>query len=223
MDEHLLQSINAVLGAVRRENGRETLGAKAIRTRELLLKAAADEFREKGYLATSTLEIAERAGVSLATFYQYFTDLSGIVAVLTGEHAIEMLKAHVDEWDPRGGQENLRRMVSVYVRGYLDNAEFYRLYEEAIAVDPRIAGIRRDLWAAYRRRIERSLRLGVEAGAVRDDLPLTEVARTLTHLIDRHCHDIAVRNPGRDGPSADAAIDLVTALWADCVRLAEPV
>lgn len=220
--DHLPQSINAVLRAVRRENGRETLGAKAIRTRQQLLEAATEEFREKGYLATSTLDIAERAGVSLATFYQYFADLSGIVAVLTGEHTIAMLEAHVDDWDPRTGRDGVRRMVSVFVHGYLEAAEFYRLYEEATALDPRIASIRRDFWAAYKRRIEKSLRSGVEAGVVRDDLPLTEVARTLTHLMYWYCHDIALRNPRPKGPSADDAVELLTTLWADSIRLVEP-
>jgi AcrR family transcriptional regulator len=221
-DDHLPQSINAVLRAVRRENGRETLGAKAIRTRQQLLEAATEEFREKGYLATSTLDIAERAGVSLATFYQYFADLSGIVAVLTGEHTIAMLEAHVDDWDPRTGRDGVRRIVSVFVNQYLESAEFYRLYEEATALDPRIASIRRDFWAAYKRRIVKSLRVGVEAGVIRDDLPLTEVARTLTHLLYWYCHDIALRNPSPQGPDANEAIELLTTLWADCLRLEEP-
>jgi AcrR family transcriptional regulator len=224
VDDHLPQSINAVLRAVRRENGRETLGAKAIRTRQQLLEAAAEEFREKGYLATTTQAIAERAGVSLATFYQYFADLSGIVAVLTGEHTIAMLEAHVDEWDPRTGREGVRRMVSAFVRGYLDSAEFYKLYEEATALDPRIASIRRDFWAAYKRRIEQSLRVGVTAGVLRDDLPLPEIARSLTHLMYWYCHDIALRSssPVRSGPDADEAIELLTTLWADSIRLVEP-
>jgi AcrR family transcriptional regulator len=229
-DDHLPQSINAVLRAVRRENGEQPLGSKAIRTRQLLLEAAVEEFREKGYQGTSTLAIAERAGVSLATFYQYFADLSGIVAVLTGEHAIAMLEAHVDDWDPRTGREGVRRMVSAFVRSYLDSAAFYRLYEEATALDPRIASIRRDFWAAYKRRIEKSLRVGVEAGVVRDDLPLAEVARTLTHLMYWYCHDIALRDPARSGrggpsgsgPEADQAIETLTTLWSESIRLAEP-
>ena len=38
--------------------------------------------------------------MSLGAFYQYFSDLNGIVMVLAGDHIIELLSQHVDEWDP---------------------------------------------------------------------------------------------------------------------------
>ena len=208
--------------AVRRGGGREApLGAKASRTRQGLLDAAREVFTEQGFLATTTADIAARAQTSLATFYQYFPDLSGIVAVLAREQVTAMIDQHVDDWDPRTGRLGLRRLVSAFVRGYTGNVDFYRLWEQVTAVDPKIAELRRVFWAAYKGRIEASLRAGVEAGVVRDDLPPAEMARALTYLLERYCVDLMIGDPPTRTPDVDDTIDLLTELWADALRLVE--
>lgn len=220
--DRLRESIEAVQRAVRRQNGEHVpLGAKAVRTRQSLLAAAQQTFAERGYVGASVSDIAERAGVSIATFYQYFADLTGVVAVLAGERIVRMLDEHVDDWDATTGRIGLRRLVSVFVTGYLADPDFYRLWEQASAVDPRIAGIRRQFWAAYKRRIEDSLTHGVAAGRVRSDLPAAEMARALVYLLERYCYDVAIADPPTHRPSADDVTDLLTSLWADAVRLEE--
>ena len=101
--ERLLASIEGVRRAVRRQNGaeREDLGPKAERTRARLIAAAREVFAERDYFSANPADIAARAGVSIGTFYQYFSDLSAIVLVLAGERIIDMLSARVDEWDPQ--------------------------------------------------------------------------------------------------------------------------
>jgi AcrR family transcriptional regulator len=222
--QRLLASINSVRRAVRRQNGAERadLGAKGERTRARLIAAARDVFAGRDYLSASPAEIAARAGVSLGTFYQYFSDLSAIVLVLAGEQIIDMLSAHVDQWDPRTGRLGLRRMVLAFVRSYFDNAAFYRLWEQATVTDPRIAEIGRRFWAAYKHEIERSLLTGMAAGTVRADLDPAETARALTQMTERYCYDVCVFDPPDTGVPADSAADLITALWADAVLLAEP-
>lgn len=219
----LMKSIEAVHLAVRRQNGEEkALGPKAERTRTRLLEAAREVFQQQDYLQTSAADIAARAGVSLGTFYQYFADLNDIVLVLAGEHIIEMLTQHVDEWDPLTGRLGLRRVLAVFLRGYFDNAAFYRLWEQVTAVDSRIAEIRRRFWAAYKLEIKKSLTKGMAAGSVRGDLDPGETARALTHMIERYCYDVCIFDPPKGGVSADAAADLITALWADAIGLGEP-
>lgn len=221
--ERLRRHIEAVRQAVRRENGEEKeLGPKAERTRARLLEAAREVFAERDYFATSAADIAERAGVSLGTFYQYFTDLNGIVTVLAGEQVIEMLSQHVNEWDPRTGRLGLRRVLLAFLRGYFANVAFYRLWEQVTAVDPRIAEIRRRFWAAYKHEIEKSLEAGMAAGTVRTDIPAGETARALTHMIERYCYDAAIFDPPPAGASAEDAADLLTTLWADAIGLSEP-
>jgi AcrR family transcriptional regulator len=222
--ERLLASIERVRRAVRRQNGaeREDLGPKAERTRARLIEAAREVFAERDFLSASPADIAAQAGVSLGTFYQYFSDLSAIVLVLAGERIIDMLSARVDEWDPRAGRLGLRRMVLAFIRSYFDNAAFYRLWQQVLVADQRIAEIGRRFWAAYKHEIEKSLLTGITAGTVRADLDPAETARALTHMIERYCYDLCVFDPPAAAVSQDAAADLITALWADAVLLAEP-
>lgn len=49
---------------------------------EALIDAAADEIAERGLLETTTNHIAERAGVSVGSLYQYFEDKEDVVAAL---------------------------------------------------------------------------------------------------------------------------------------------
>lgn len=46
--------------------------AKALKTREVILKAALEQFREKGYGRTTMRDIAKQAGVSVGNAYYYF-------------------------------------------------------------------------------------------------------------------------------------------------------
>jgi AcrR family transcriptional regulator len=208
--------------AVRRRNGQEVpLGAKAARTRQNLMDSAREVFTEQGFLATSTVDIAERAGTSLATFYQYFPDLGGIVVALAHEQVKAMLAQHVDDWDANSGRLGLRRMVSAFVHGYVGNIDFYRVWEQVTAVDPRIAELRRAFWSVYKHRIDDSLASGVEAGVVRADLSTAEMARALTYLLERYCVDMTILDPPAEPMDLDDVIDLLTELWADAIRLVE--
>lgn len=51
---------------------RRPVQARALRTREHLLRAAAQEFSTRGFAATTSKSIAARAKVGTGSFYQYF-------------------------------------------------------------------------------------------------------------------------------------------------------
>ena len=53
---------------------RQPTQARAQRTRQTLLEAAALEFSERGYAATTSKSIAARAKVATGSFYQYFSN-----------------------------------------------------------------------------------------------------------------------------------------------------
>lgn len=55
-----------------------------------ILEAAALVFAEGGYARATTNRIAERAGVSIGSLYQYFADKGEILARLLAEHQAEM-------------------------------------------------------------------------------------------------------------------------------------
>jgi AcrR family transcriptional regulator len=206
----------------RHETRSITLGPRAERTRRRLIESAWKLFREKGYLQTAVSEIAEDAGVSMATFYQYFSDRSDLVRALVVEVVREMLDRGVNRWDPRTGRMGLRRLIEQYVDSYVDHREFFELWQTVTHVDERLRSLYRDYHVAYQHRFGELLEEGVEQGLVRADLDPVQMATAMTLMIERYCYEVYVFNPPADGlPSVGAVTDLVTSLWADAIGLVE--
>jgi AcrR family transcriptional regulator len=62
-------------------------------TVEAILQAAAQVFERHGYAAGTTNRIAERAGVSIGTLYQYFPNKDAILVALVHRHLAESTAA----------------------------------------------------------------------------------------------------------------------------------
>jgi AcrR family transcriptional regulator len=56
---------------------------------QAVLQAAAQVFERHGYAAGTTNRIAERAGVSIGTLYQYFPNKDAILVALVHQHLAE--------------------------------------------------------------------------------------------------------------------------------------
>jgi AcrR family transcriptional regulator len=62
-------------------------------TVESILDAAAQVFERHGYAAGTTSRIAERAGVSIGSLYQYFPNKDAILVALVHRHLAESTAA----------------------------------------------------------------------------------------------------------------------------------
>ena len=78
----------------RQSRSRDTVAA--------VLKAAAQVFTSRGYAATTTNHIAERAGVSVGSLYEYFPNKQAVVHALVTQWLQRVADA-VDEVHPRHG------------------------------------------------------------------------------------------------------------------------
>ncbi len=87
-------------------------GARGSRTQRRILEAALGTFGDTGYVACSVADIAERAELSRAAFYQYFAGkeevylhLSGEVARLLGEsiESLPVVSADAEGWSALRG------------------------------------------------------------------------------------------------------------------------
>ncbi len=222
---HLIKAAEDIKLAVRRQDGQETpVGPRALRTRGKLLEAAARLFTQRGYLSVSLNDVAQEAGVSLPTIYQYFADRNDIVATLAADHALGMLRAGADDWNPQAGRLGLRRAIAALVTLYAESSPFFSLWEVASHVDERLADLRSDFEDQFRGGFARKMRKGMELGLVRPDLDPVEVARAMNLMVQSYCHDVFVVSVRRGGapPDPDDVVDLLTALWADAIGLREP-
>ncbi|MEU5879923.1 TetR/AcrR family transcriptional regulator [Spirillospora sp. NPDC047279] len=94
---------------------------RAVETRERLLAAAARVFSEHGYAAGTTNRIAEAAGHSIGSLYQYFPNKDAILVELATAHAREGIAAIERHLDGGPLPERLEDKIRLFVRAAVDN------------------------------------------------------------------------------------------------------
>jgi AcrR family transcriptional regulator len=129
---------------------RTPLQRRSIETVDALLEAAAQVFERHGYAAGTTNRIAERAGVSIGSLYQYFPNKDAVLVALTERHLEEgttvltpLLGELVTSAPPIA--EGTERVMDALVELHRHRPRLHRvLFEEA----PRPAPLRQALTQA---------------------------------------------------------------------------
>ena len=88
-------------------------------TRQRILSAAAHVFGEFGYAAGTTNRIAERAGISIGSLYQYFPNKDAILAELLFRHLDEG-SAVTERIQREGLPGPIEEVFRVFVRGAIE-------------------------------------------------------------------------------------------------------
>jgi AcrR family transcriptional regulator len=107
---------------------------RAALTRQVILTAAAQVFAEHGYRSGTTNRIAERAGVSIGSLYQYFPNKDAILRALMDEHvAAGSRRLDAALGDAPGDIAGLIRVVvQATIDNHRDDPRLHRvLFEEA--------------------------------------------------------------------------------------------
>ncbi len=90
-------------------------------TVDAVLSAAAQVFEARGYASGTTNRIAERAGVSIGTLYQYFPSKEAIAASLLERHVADT-EHRLHKWvkEMRSGRRGLHAALHNYVTTMLE-------------------------------------------------------------------------------------------------------
>jgi AcrR family transcriptional regulator len=109
---------------------------------EAILEAATRVLVARGYEGTTTIAVAEQAGVSIGSLYQYFPNKEALVAALAERHSAELL-ARIDELlatlDVREPRAAVRALVRAGVDGHRIQPRLHKILAEQV---PRIGRLK---------------------------------------------------------------------------------
>jgi AcrR family transcriptional regulator len=194
--------------APRQERSRATV--------EALLEAAADILGREGYAKLTTNRIADRAGVNIASLYQYFPGKEAIVAELRRRHGAEQraaLREVLAARTPGSFESTIRALVSIGVAGHAHAPRLHRVFTEEM---PALGY--RDVEASDAPVFE-AMRRFLEEADVRDvDLALWVIATASGAVL----HRAAIERP-EDLSSGVIAEELVNLLCRYLLARARPI
>lgn len=183
------------------EARRVPLQGRAVRTRAALVAAAAGEFAQHGYAATTAKRIAAAAAAATGSFYQYFTCKDALLRELAAERQealIDRALALVEATVVEGGEPGaLVRDVRVRLRAVIEAVLAYHAEDRglhAVITERRHADAALDalIAAGERRLLERIAALLVRWGHAGD---VTATAFVLLTTLEGAVHAHVLGRP----------------------------
>jgi AcrR family transcriptional regulator len=185
-----------------------------------ILEAAAHVFAERGYAGATTNHIAERAGVSIGSLYQYFPSKDAILVALHARHmesASELLQRMMEETlrETTAPEQLLRRFVRQIIEMHASEPALHHvlLYE-----GPRTPELSKKLHRiedSMARTVERML---AERGGISDE-HARHAAYLVVHVVENMAHEFVI-HPPQEMATEVFVEELVTMLsgyiWGRC-------
>jgi AcrR family transcriptional regulator len=178
--------------------------ARSETTVEAILEAAAQIFERHGYAAGTTNRIAERAGVSIGSLYQYFPNKDAVLVALVRRHLAEgtaVLQPHIERLDHGARFEDvLPDVVEAMVAMHAFAPSLHRVLFEETQIPP---ALRAELDALEDRLVD----LAADALAADPHSPPTDPrlsARIAIGTIEGLTHRLVLRPPTGVAPKTIA-------------------
>ncbi|MFT4204053.1 MAG: TetR/AcrR family transcriptional regulator [Chitinophagaceae bacterium] len=159
--------------------------AKDESKKDVILTAAAESFRERGYKATSMRDLAEKVGIEAASLYNHIDSKSELLTDICFSITSLMndFMTSVEEGDQSSIQKietilrfQIRQMVDNFDNNYVANREWLHLENQELA---EFRAQRHD----YRKRMNKIITKGIEDGEIKDSLNVPATVWLLLHAV----------------------------------------
>jgi AcrR family transcriptional regulator len=167
--------------------------------RQAILDAVGQLVEQRGLLAVTMSEVADRAGIGRATLYKYFPDIQALLIAWHHDHVLAQLQT-LTELRNQGGDPGvrLRAVLEAYARicqrrGRPGDTEIGALLHHTPKVD-QLQGQLHDL-------VRDLIVEAAEAGVVRRDITADELTGYCLHALDAAAH--------QDSPAVNRLVRLV--------------
>ena len=143
--------------------------ARSKKTKEKMVQAAIRLFQERGYEKTTSNDIASEAGVSVGSFYVYFTDKRQLLLTIFDRLADELYKNIFDGLKPEHlFDSNLRRRIKQAVANTIIDKQkhsgLHRVVSELLLKDPDFAARHKAVMARSMAKLQELISLAEKAG-----------------------------------------------------------
>lgn len=172
--------------------------ARARKTYEGLIEAATHCFTERGFDATQTPDIAARAGVSVGTFYRYFSDKREVFLEILrrdlerGYHEV-MSGLTPDRFAGKARRATIEQALAVLLDNVTRDPRLQRVFLEMSLRDDDVAALRRTFDDAAHRRLAEL----IAAICAPEDVPDPRATAYIIHTAAVEC---AIAIAGAHGP-----------------------
>jgi len=189
-------------------------------TVDQILEAAARVFAERGFAGATTNRIAERAGVSIGSLYQYFPNKDTILVALHAQHmdsASAVLKGMMEEAlrEKEPPEELLRRFVRQIIEMHASEPA---LHHVLLYQGPRTPELSQRLHAVEDSMAGAVEEMLAEAGGI-SRTHARHAAYLVVHVVENIAHEYVI-HPPQDMPLEVFVEELVTMLsayiWGRC-------
>jgi len=164
-------------------------------TVESILDAVVRILKREGVKAVTTNRVAEVAGVSIGSVYQYFPDKRAIFVALHERHIQQIdriVESKLVEYAESSLDDLIRAMVEAMIDAHTPDPELYELL--MTEVPHRAEGTRE-----FTVRLHNAFRLAIVAKAqeLKPQRNLDKVVFVVTHMVDSLSHGAVLRRPAR--------------------------
>lgn len=187
------------------------LQARSRATVDAILSAAAQVFTTHGYAAGTTNRIADRAGVSIGSLYEYFPNKDALLVAILEAHVREgeaILQKTTDELRTAGGKlrSMVERLVAAMVELHTRDPELHRVLFEETPMPPRVRRMRAEsedrVTAMFERELKRSREFARRDSAL--------AARIVVQTVEALIHNLVLHDTRAVG--VQSQVDEIVAL-----------